>query len=85
MKKDDANTSRATPGESSPDSSIPAISLQPLLDFLASKYAPEDCEDANFDDVDVAGSVLAQYAERRDELEEQYERDDLVSMFFKLS
>ncbi len=34
-------------------------------------------EDTNFDD--VAGSVLAQYAERRNELEEQYERDDLVS------
>jgi hypothetical protein len=75
-KDDDANTSRATPG-SSPDS-IPAVSLQPLLDFLASKYAPEDSEDATFDD--VAGSVLAQYAERRDELEEQCERDDHVSV-----
>ena len=37
-----------------------------------------DSEDATFDD--VAGSVLAQYAKRRDELEEQYERDDLVSI-----
>jgi hypothetical protein len=37
-----------------------------------------DSEDAIFDD--VAGSVLAQYAKRRDELEEQYERDDLVSI-----
>lgn len=27
----------------------------------------------------VAGSVLAEYAERRDELEERHERDDLVS------
>ena len=39
-----------------------------------------DCEDATFDD--VAGSVLAQYAERRDELEERYERDDFVSTFY---
>lgn len=74
--KDDAHTSRATPG-SSPDS-IPTVSLQPLLDFLASKYASKDSEDATFDD--VAGSVIAQYVERRDELEEQCERDDLVSM-----
>ncbi|KAF8489890.1 hypothetical protein F5888DRAFT_1743967 [Russula emetica] len=77
--KENADTSRATPG-SSPDS-LPTVSLQPLLDFLASKYASEDCEDATFDD--VAGSVLAQYAERRDELEEQYERDDLVSMLHR--
>jgi hypothetical protein len=28
---------------------------------------------------DVAGSVLTEYAERRDELEERHERDDLVS------
>lgn len=78
---DDANTSRATPG-SSPDS-IPAVSLQPLLDFLVSKYASEGSEDATFDD--VAGSVLAQYAERRDELEEQYERDDLGRPYSLLS
>ena len=39
-----------------------------------------DSEDATFDD--VAGSVLAQYAERRDELEERYERDDLVSTLY---
>lgn len=38
-----------------------------------------DSEDASFDD--VAGSVLVQYAERRDELGEQFERDDLVSTF----
>jgi hypothetical protein len=37
-----------------------------------------DSEDATFDD--VAGSVLAHYAKRRDELEAQYERDDLVSI-----
>lgn len=61
--------------------SITAISLQPLLDLLESKYAPVDSEDATFDD--VAGSVLVQYAERRDELEEQYERDDLVSIFYR--
>jgi len=44
------------------------------------KYASEDTEDATFDE--VAGSVVAEYAERRDELEEQYERDDLVGMLF---
>ena len=63
-----------------PDSerpSVPAVSLQPLLDFLASKHASEDSEDTSFDA--VAGSVLAEYAERRDELEERHERDDLVS------
>jgi hypothetical protein len=78
VKEDDANTSRATPGSSPDTESIPAVTLQPLLDFLVSKYASEDNEDATFDD--VAGSVLAQYAERRDEIEEQCERDDLVSM-----
>ena len=36
-----------------------------------------DSEDATFDE--VAGSVLAEYAERRGELEAEYERDDLVS------
>jgi hypothetical protein len=78
VKEDDANTSGATPGSSPDTESIPAVTLQPLLDFLVSKYASEDNEDATFDD--VAGSVLAQYAERRDEIEEQCERDDLVSM-----
>ena len=56
---------------------VPAVSLQPLLDFLASKHASEDSEDTSFDV--VAGKVLAEYAERRDELEERHERDDLVS------
>ena len=69
----------ATPGSSS--DSVPAVSLQPLLDLLVSKYASEDSEDATFDD--VAGLVLAQYAERRDELEEQFERDDLVSTLYR--
>jgi hypothetical protein len=71
---DDGKTSRATPG------GVPLVAtspLQPLLDFLASKHASEDSEDTTFDD--VAGSVLAEYAERRDELEERHERDDLVS------
>ena len=71
---DDGKTSRATPGGGP---LLPAVSLQPLLDFLASKHAPEDSEDTTFDD--VAGSMLAEYAERRDELEERHERDDLVS------
>jgi hypothetical protein len=65
---------RATPCGSSP---VPAVSFQPLLDLLASKHASEDSEDATFDG--VAGSVLAEYAERRDELEEWHERHDLVS------
>lgn len=71
---DDGKTSRATPGGGP---LVPAVSLQPLLDFLASKHASEDSEDTTFDD--VAGSVLAEYAERRDELEERHERDNLVS------
>jgi hypothetical protein len=73
---DDGDTSCATPGSPS----VPAVSLQPLLDFLASKYASVDSEDSTFDD--VAGSVLAQYRERRDELEERHERDDLVSTLY---
>ncbi|KAI0281106.1 Cupredoxin [Russula aff. rugulosa BPL654] len=82
-RKGDANTSRATSRISPESDSIPAVSLQPLLDFLASKYAPEDSEDATFDD--VAGFVLVQCAERRDELEEQYERDDLGRPYSLLS
>jgi hypothetical protein len=54
----------------------PPPSLQPLLDLLASKYASVDSEDATFDE--VTGSLLAEYARVRDELEERYERDDLV-------
>ena len=71
---DDGKTSRATPGGSP---LVPVVSLQPLIDLLASKHASEDSEDMTFDD--FAGSVLAEYAGRRDELEERHERDDLVS------
>jgi hypothetical protein len=71
---DHGKMSRATPGG---DPLVPAVSLQPIIDFLASKYASEDTDDATFDA--VAGSVLVEYAGRRDELEERHERDDLVS------
>jgi len=76
---DDGKASRAVIPDSE-SSYVPTVSLQPLLDFLASKYASEDSEDTSFDT--VAGSVLAEYAERRDELEERHERDDLVSFHF---
>lgn len=78
-KTDDGKASRAESGSSFK----PAVSLQPLLDFLTSKHASEDSEDTSFDT--VAGSVLAEYAERRDELEERHERDDLVSFYFPSS
>jgi len=55
----------------------PAVSLQPLHYFLASKHASENSENTTFDA--VAGSVLAEYAGRRDEREERHERDELAS------
>ncbi|KAI9510026.1 hypothetical protein F5148DRAFT_658941 [Russula earlei] len=79
-KNDDkGNTFSATVG----GSSFTAVSLQPLLDFLASKYASADCDDTTFDS--VAGSILAQYAERRDELEQRHGRDDLGRPYLLLS
>lgn len=57
---------------------LSTISLQPLIDILASTYASVDNEDVSFDT--IAKSVLEQCVQTRDQLEELHERDDLVSL-----
>lgn len=57
---------------------LSTISLQPLIDILASTYASVDSEDVSFDT--IAKSVLEQCVQTRDQLEELHERDDLVSL-----
>ncbi|KAI0294330.1 hypothetical protein B0F90DRAFT_1670504 [Multifurca ochricompacta] len=45
------------------------LSLQPLIDFLASEHAPVEAEDVSFET--IAGSTLTQYARIRDALKDE--------------
>lgn len=62
--------SRTTPGTTT-------LTLQPLIDVLASKYASVDSEDVSFDT--IAKSVLEQCVQTRDELWETHREDAFVS------
>ncbi|KAF8273202.1 hypothetical protein EI94DRAFT_1677151 [Lactarius quietus] len=76
---DSGATSRTTSG----GSSVSALTLQPLIDVLVSRYASVDSEDVNFDT--IAKSVLEQCARTRDELGELHGRDNLGRPYSFLS